>query len=61
MMTILSRIGETRAKVFIMDISGVAVVDSAVANHLFKITKSTGLMAVPASSLGFRPLSLKLL
>ncbi len=55
MMTILSRIGETRAKVFIMDISGVAVVDSAVANHLFKITKSTGLMGCTSLISGISP------
>lgn len=41
---VLSKIGETQAKVFVLDISGVAVVDTAVANHLIKITKATKLM-----------------
>ena len=49
------RIAETRAKVFIMDISGVAVVDSAVANHLIKITKSTGLMGCTSMVSGISP------
>jgi methyl-accepting chemotaxis protein len=40
----LTRINETRAKVFILDISGVPTVDSAVANQLIKITKATRLM-----------------
>ena len=55
MTTVLSRIFETRAKVFIMDISGVAVVDSAVANHLIKITKSTGLMGCTSLVSGISP------
>ena len=41
---VLSKIGETQARVFVLDISGVAVVDTAVANHLIKITKATKLM-----------------
>jgi rsbT co-antagonist protein RsbR len=41
---VLGRIAETRARVFIIDISGVSVVDTAVANHLIKITKATRLM-----------------
>lgn len=55
MQTVLSRISETRAKVFIMDISGVAVVDSAVANHMIKITKSTGLMGCTSLVSGISP------
>lgn len=55
MMNVLTRIAETRAKVFIMDISGVAVVDSAVANHLIKITKSTGLMGCTSLVSGISP------
>lgn len=42
--SVLGRIAETRARVFIIDISGVSVVDTAVANHLIKITKATRLM-----------------
>jgi len=41
---ILSTIAQARARVFILDISGVAVVDTAVANHLVKITRATDLM-----------------
>jgi rsbT co-antagonist protein RsbR len=55
MLTVLRRISQTRAKVFIMDISGVAVVDSGVANHLIKITKSTGLMGCTSLVSGISP------
>jgi rsbT co-antagonist protein RsbR len=44
MNAMLAKISETRARIFILDISGVAVVDTAVANHLIKITKATRLM-----------------
>ena len=55
MSTVLAKVFDTRAKVFIMDISGVAVVDSAVANHLIKITKSTGLMGCTSLVSGISP------
>ena len=44
MQNILLEINQTQAKVVILDISGVAVVDTAVANHIIKITKATKLM-----------------
>ena len=44
METMLDKIVSTSAKVIILDISGVAAVDTAVANHLIKITKATRLM-----------------
>lgn len=44
MTSVLTRIAETRAKVFIIDIGGVSVVDTAVANHLIKITQAARLM-----------------
>jgi len=44
METILKKIEETGSKVIILDILGVATVDSAVANHLVKITKACTLM-----------------
>lgn len=44
MTTMLDKISFTQAKVFILDISGIAVVDTAVANYLIKITKATQLM-----------------
>jgi rsbT co-antagonist protein RsbR len=40
----LEQISEKRATVFILDISGVAVVDTAVANHLIRMTKAARLM-----------------
>ena len=44
MEAMLSNIAEQQAKVFILDISGVAIVDTAVANHLIKMTKASSLM-----------------
>ena len=55
MNTMLKRIGETQATVFILDISGVAVVDTAVANHLIKITKATRLMGCHCTISGISP------
>lgn len=55
MNAMLSKIGETRSKVIIMDISGVAVVDTAVANHLIKITKATKLMGCDCTISGVSP------
>jgi rsbT co-antagonist protein RsbR len=51
----LAKIAETQARVFIMDISGVAVVDTAVANHLIKITKATRLMGCSCTISGVSP------
>jgi rsbT co-antagonist protein RsbR len=55
MHAMLSMIRETKAKVFILDISGVAVVDTAVANHLIKITKATRLMGCECTISGVSP------
>lgn len=55
MNAMLSMIAETKAKVFILDISGVAVVDTAVANHLIKITKATKLMGCECTISGVSP------
>ena len=51
----LERISETRSKVFIMDISGVPAVDTAVANQLLKITKATQLMGCETIISGLSP------
>lgn len=51
----LSKISESQARSFIMDISGVAVVDTAVANHLVKITKATRLMGCESTISGVSP------
>jgi rsbT co-antagonist protein RsbR len=51
----LAKIAETRAKVFVLDISGVGAVDTAVANQLIKITKATRLMGCEAIISGISP------
>lgn len=51
----LIKIEETQSKVLILDILGVAVVDSAVANHLVKITKAAKLMGCQAVLTGISP------
>jgi rsbT co-antagonist protein RsbR len=55
MSNVLEKIASVRAKVLILDISGVAVVDSAVANHLVKITKAAKLMGCEAMISGLSP------
>jgi len=55
MNTMLSAIVETQAKASILDIRGVAVVDTAVANHLIKITKATKLMGCECTISGISP------
>ncbi len=40
----LTEISEARARIFVLDIGGVAVVDSTVANYLVKVAKATALM-----------------
>ena len=44
MTSVLRHIAESRAQVLIIDISGVPVVDTAVADHLIKVTRATRLM-----------------
>lgn len=44
MQRMLAEVGETQSKFFILDISGVAIVDTAVANHLIKMSKAAKLM-----------------
>jgi len=51
----LEEISSTRATQFIMDISGVAVVDTAVANYLIRITKATLLMGCSTTISGVSP------
>jgi rsbT co-antagonist protein RsbR len=51
----LEKIGETQARIFILDISGVGVVDTAVANHLIKITRATRLMGCDCTISGVSP------
>jgi rsbT co-antagonist protein RsbR len=51
----LAKISQTRSQAFIMDISGVAVVDTAVANYLIKVTKATRLMGCECTISGLSP------
>ena len=51
----LLKISETHARIFILDISGVGIVDTAVANHLVKITKATLLMGCESTISGVSP------
>jgi rsbT co-antagonist protein RsbR len=55
MNAMLTKIAEAQSKVIILDISGVAVVDTAVANHLIKITKATRLMGCECTISGVSP------
>ena len=49
------KISNSHARTFILDISGVAVVDTAVANHLIKITKASQLMGCDCKISGISP------
>lgn len=51
----LAKIAETQSRIFILDISGVGVVDTAVANHLIKITRATRLMGCECTISGISP------
>jgi len=53
--TMLNKIQATSSKVIILDIQGVAAVDTAVANHLIKITKATRLMGCQCIISGISP------
>ena len=55
MNTTLAKVSESQARVAILDISGVGVVDTAVANHLIKITKATRLMGCETTISGISP------
>jgi rsbT co-antagonist protein RsbR len=55
MSAVLSKIGETHARSLILDISGVAVMDTAVANHLIKISKASRLMGSVCIISGLSP------
>lgn len=52
----LTEISNTRAKVFVLDISGVSAMDTAVANQLIKITKATQLMGCETIISGISPI-----
>ena len=52
---ILEDIASSEATCFILDISGVAIIDTAVANYLIKITKATRLMGCKSLISGLSP------
>jgi rsbT co-antagonist protein RsbR len=52
---ILESISESQAKVFILDISGVSVIDTFTANHFVKIAKATRLMGCVCILSGITP------
>lgn len=51
----LAKISDTEARIFILDISGVPMVDTAVANQFIKITKATRLMGCETIISGLSP------
>ncbi len=55
MQRMLEQVAEKQADAFILDISGVAVVDTAVANHLIRMTKAARLMGCEAIVSGLSP------
>lgn len=55
MSSVLKKISETQAQVFILDISGAAVVDTEVANHFIKLSKATRLMGCQCTMSGISP------
>jgi rsbT co-antagonist protein RsbR len=55
MNAVLTKIAESHSRFMILDISGVAIMDTAVANHLIKITKATRLMGCVCTISGVSP------
>ena len=55
MNAVLESIRSCKAKEFILDISGVGVVDTAVANYLITVTKATALMGCRSTISGISP------
>ncbi|MEZ4236855.1 MAG: protoglobin domain-containing protein [Myxococcota bacterium] len=55
MESVLVRIGEEQAKVLLLDIAGVAVVDTAVADHLLKTTAAVRLLGAQTILTGISP------
>ncbi len=55
MSSMLRKIADTQSRIVIVDISGVAIVDTAVANHLLKMTRATRLMGCECIISGLSP------
>lgn len=56
LMAVLKKIAQTQSKVFILDISGIATMDTAVANYIIKMSKATKLMGCFCIISGISPL-----
>ena len=52
---VLTKISENGAHIFVLDISGVSIVDTAVANQLIRVAKATGLMGCQSIISGISP------
>lgn len=55
MENLLSRIEQDRARVVVMDITGVIAIDSQVSHHLIQMMRAIGLMGAKAVLTGIRP------
>ena len=55
MESMLSRIEEDRAKVVVIDVTGVQAIDSQVSHHLIQMIRAVGLMGARAILTGIRP------
>jgi len=55
MENLLSRIEQDRARVVVMDITGVVAIDSQVSHHLIQMMRAIGLMGAKAILTGIRP------
>jgi rsbT co-antagonist protein RsbR len=55
MENMLSRIEEDRAKVVVIDVTGVQAIDSQVSHHLVQMIRAVGLMGAKAILTGIRP------
>lgn len=55
METVLTRITETQARVIILDITAVAMIDTGIANHLIQVTQAAQLLGARCLLVGIRP------
>ncbi|EJF55114.1 anti-anti-sigma regulatory factor (antagonist of anti-sigma factor) [Saprospira grandis DSM 2844] len=55
MSTVLHEVAQRQTKVFILDISGVAIMDTAVANYFLKVSKAAALMGCRTILSGISP------
>jgi rsbT co-antagonist protein RsbR len=55
METLLSRIESERARMIVMDVTGVLAIDTQVSHHLVQIVRAVGMMGAEAILTGIRP------